>query len=263
MQRKFILFHPLIRRLRALGNRLLPCQCLLCGKSLGEDRLCPDCELALPYLARLGPQCQSCALPLATDSGYCGQCLHRPPPFSHSLIPFRYDFPLDSLIHRFKYRRELTHGHALAQLMAAFLDNEYRERPELVMPDLIVPVPLHWARRLGRGFNQAEILGWDLARTLGLPQHSRLCRRRLHTPSQRGLSRPDRQSNLRGAFCLTSGAEAALAGRCVALLDDVVTTTSTSRALSRLLIDQGGAAEVQVWALARTPQPQRTGAPSR
>ena len=246
---------PLLRALGTLGNALLPCHCLLCDTRLKTDLLCQDCQLALPYLHshRHAPTCQSCALPLNSQSRYCGQCLQNPPAFSRSLIPFRYDFPMDSMIHRFKYRRQLTQGKTLADLLAGYLSHTYDQQLEWSLPELIVPVPLHWTRRWQRGFNQTEMLGWDLARAMNTPLMTRLCRRAQRTPSQRGLSRKERQQNLRNAFSLTHHAQAALEGKCVALLDDVVTTTSTVRALSTRLIE-AGAAEVHVWALARTPE---------
>lgn len=253
----------LLTRLRRgvglLQGALLPSPCLLCGTSESQPQnrqlLCSDCELALPYLTRAEALCQCCALPLAGDSRYCGQCLNYPPAFSRSLIPFAYSYPLDSLIHRFKYRGHLTEGRALTNLLSEHLQACYREEMELSLPDLIIPAPLHWTRRLRRGFNQTEIMGWQLARELGIPLVSRLCRRARRTPAQKSLSRQQRQKNLRWAFELHKGAEERLKGRRLALLDDVVTTTSTARALSSLLI-KAGAEEVQLWALARTPDHQ-------
>lgn len=252
-------YRRLLKRLQAgaafCQSALLPSPCLLCGgtHSQHQQLLCSDCELDLPYLARVEALCQNCALPLATDSHYCGQCLTYPPAFSRSLVPFAYSYPLDSLIHRFKYRHQLTEGRALTILLAEHLHDCYREEPQLRLPELILPVPLHWTRRLTRGFNQTEIMGCQLARELDIPINSRLCKRRRRTLAQRGLNRDKRQRNLLRAFELNKGAEQHLKGRCVALLDDVVTTTSTARALSALLM-KAGADEVQIWALARTPE---------
>ncbi len=254
-------YRGLLKRLREgaafLQGVLLPSPCLLCGASQSHYQhrqlLCGDCELALPYLIRAEALCQTCALPLAGDSSYCGQCLNYPPAFSRSLIPFAYSYPLDSLIHRFKYRHQLTDGRALTSLLAEHLRACYQEDSKLRYPDLIIPVPLHWTRRLGRGFNQTEIMAWQLASELGIPADSRLCRRSRRTLAQRGLGREKRQKNLRRAFELSKGAEETLNGRCIALLDDVVTTSSTARALSALLI-KAGANDVQIWALARTPE---------
>src|SRR5690606_1380646 len=69
-----------------------------------------------------------------------------------------------------------------------------------------------------------------------------------------------RQKNLRKLFTLSEGGKDVLAGKTVALLDDVVTTTATTREISRLLLEQG-AGEVHVWALARTPALRPDSAP--
>jgi len=111
---------------------------------------------------------------------------------------------------------------------------------------------LHWSRRWQRGFNQTEIIAKELAVQLQIPLLTHTCRRRTATPSQKGLSRAQRQSNLRGAFELTKNSQKLIEGKRVALLDDVVTTTATARELSKLLIKHG-ATDVQIWALARTP----------
>jgi ComF family protein len=243
--------------LARLGNQLLPTRCLLCGCTLRGDLLCAGCDLSLPHLDAGDRLCRQCALPFDSDATLCGQCLHQPPAFEHAVIPYRYQYPLDYLIQRFKYHRQLANGRVLAARLADHVRQHYADNPELSWPALIVPVPLHWSRRLRRGFNQAELIGQTLARHLGLPMHTRLCRRRERTPPQRGLSRAKRQRNLRNAFDITPLGRRTIRGKCVALLDDVVTTTSTARALSQLLL-KAGAAEVHLWALARTPE-ARTG----
>lgn len=244
------LFATTHRQIANLVNHLLPTTCLLCGCGLRGELLCSGCVLDLPHLARAEYLCQQCALPLITNADFCGHCLHRPPAFSHSVIPFSYQHPLDFLIHSFKYQRQLACGRALAQALAAYIHHHYAESHQ-PWPEMIIPVPLHWTRRWQRGFNQAEVIGFELARKLDLPLASHLCRRRQPTPHQKGLSRAERQQNLRRAFELKSGAEQ-IQGRCVALLDDVVTTTATAREVSELLI-KSGARTVHVWALARTP----------
>lgn len=236
-------------------NRLLPTTCLLCGCGLGGELLCSGCEFDLPHLIKASRLCFQCSIPLSSDGepsdgDFCGHCLRRPPAFSHSVIPFSYQHPLDFLIHSFKYRRQLACGNALAQALAAYIQHHYEETRQ-PWPEMIIPVPLHWTRRWQRGFNQAEVIGFELAQKLDLPLLSHLCRRRKPTPHQKGLSRAERQQNLRGAFEVKAGAEQ-IQGRCVALLDDVVTTTATAREVSELLI-KNGARAVHVWALARTP----------
>jgi len=137
--------------------------------------------------------------------------------------------------------------------MADFVEHQYQEL-DLPLPDLLLPTPMHWRRRLLRGFNQTLLLARDLSGRLSIPLGDSLCRRVKATPPQQGLSRSKRQKNLKDAFVLSKQGKSALRNKRVALLDDVVTTGTTARELSRLLI-RGGAAEVHLWALARTPEP--------
>ena len=117
-----------------------------------------------------------------------------------------------------------------------------------------MPVPLSPARLAERGFNQA----WELARRVahrrGLFTESGLLLRLRDTPHQIGLSRRERERNLRDAMWVNPASVARLAQRRVALVDDVMTTGGTAVAATRALL-VAGAANVQVWVLARTPPP--------
>jgi ComF family protein len=165
-------------------------------------------------------------------------------------MPFSYEYPLDALIHKFKYRANLTCGKLLAQMLAEAIKHRAQD-DDWEMPDLIIPTPLHWQRLWLRGFNQAEILAKEVARELQIPVEPKLIQRKHKTPSQKGLSRSERQKNLRKSFTVKERDLKAIQNKRIALVDDVVTTTATVRELSALLMKQG-AKDVQVWALART-----------
>src|SRR5688572_1967022 len=113
------IFSALSHHAAAFANRLLPTTCLLCGCDLRVELLCSGCELDLPHLEQVAGLCQQCSLPYSSEGAFCGHCLHKPPAFSHSVIPFCYQHPLDFLIRSFKYQRNLTAGRALAQVLAA------------------------------------------------------------------------------------------------------------------------------------------------
>ena len=115
--------------------------------------------------------------------------------------------------------------------------------------DVVIPVPLHWRRRLKRGYNQSAALAWELAARLGLPCKPRWLRRIRDTPHQMGLSRTERQANVRGAF--RAGAWARLRGKVVLLVDDVLTTGTTASEAARAL-REAGAARVLAVVLARS-----------
>jgi len=233
-----------------LINRQFACTCLLCECTLQGELLCSGCQLDLPYLYQQHT-CNQCRLDIESLSNYCGHCLHQPPAFARSYIPYQYRYPLDNLILNFKYNRHLTSGKLLAGLLADYLRHCAQEDDSWQMPDLIIPAPMHWLRRWQRGFNQADILAFAAARELSIPVASRLIQRRQKTPAQKELTRDERQKNLRNAFYISPQNQRQIAGKRIALVDDVVTTTATVRELSKLLMTTG-AIEVQVWALART-----------
>lgn len=110
-----------------------------------------------------------------------------------------------------------------------------------------MPVPLHWRRRLERGFNQSELLAEAVARRYGQrPVHA--IRRRRHTEAQAGLSNAGRRTNVAGAFAVVR--KDAVAGRRIILVDDVMTTGATAAACARAL-KRAGAQRVVLITLAR------------
>jgi len=237
-------------QLRGLSRSLLPSQCLLCACTLEGNLLCNSCQYDLPHV--YGQTiCRQCGIRNHSLSEFCGHCLHHPPAFSRSFIPFAYAYPLDNLIHKFKYRHHLASGKLLSQLLADYLKHYAQEHDDWQMPDVIVPAPMHWLRRWQRGFNQAEIVSQYVAHALELPLETRLIQRIHKTPAQKELTRTERQKNLRKAFKISEKKRDQIIGKRVAIIDDVVTTTATVRELSKLLIS-AGAKDVQVWALART-----------
>jgi ComF family protein len=243
---------PPRRRLRReLLHLLLPACCLGCGTPLPGRAplgLCAPCRAALVPLA--APRCAACARHLdahAVPQGYrCRACLAHPPAYDRLLAAWSYEPPLDAVVHGLKFGRLDYLGGHLAEALAAALAGE------LAGAELVVPVPLHWRRRLARGYNQAERIARPLAALLGLPYRPLLRRRRL-TPPQTTLDRAARLANLRGAFALRgAGAVTAVAGRRVLLIDDVATTGATLEAAAAAL-ERGGAETVVAVVAARTP----------
>ncbi len=114
-------------------------------------------------------------------------------------------------------------------------------------------MPLHWRRRLTRGYNQAESIARPLARRLGRPLVPALRRIRATAPQAR-LERSRREANLRRAFEMRARSGAAIDGRRVLLVDDVATTGATLHHAAAAL-RRGGATGVVALATARTPPP--------
>ncbi|MBK5508939.1 ComF family protein [Pseudomonas sp. TH15] len=225
--------------------------CLLCDEPAdAEMPICVACETELPWL---GDQCITCALPLAAAGLTCGECLLEPPAFEQVAVPWRYGFPVDSLITRFKHNAKWPFGHLLADVLGQYLQHRFDEG--LPRPDALLPVPMTTKRLRQRGFNQAAMLARWLSQTLEMPSEENLLLRTQDTSAQQGLDAKARKRNLLQAFALTP--DAVVKGRSFALVDDVLTTGATAQALARLLIN-AGAARVDVYCLARTPKPGAT-----
>jgi len=231
----------------AASYQLLPGACLLCGLSAQHDiDLCSTCEQSLP---QLGLHCDICANPLNTV-GICGRCLSQRPTFSTVQTPLLYQYPVDLLLQRFKFGGQLAAGKVLSQLLIQHIKDRMKSEKS-PLPNLLIPVPLHWKKRFSRGFNQSEIITRELSGQLNINYSRHAIKRVINTPAQHHLSRKERQQIPHNTF--VAGRESQLLhGARIALVDDVLTTGSTVEALSRTLIKQR-AKSVEVWLLARTP----------
>jgi len=223
-------------------DRLLPAQCLLCAAiAPGPLDLCAGCIAELPALE---PGCLRCGLPLASGrAAGCGACLAHPPRFSACLAAFAYGFPVRELILRFKRPGgELAAGRALSALLAARIAALPHERRA---GRVLVPMPLHRRSLIRRGFNQAERIARVLGRELQLPVDATLARREREGREQKSLDAAARRANLRGAFSARG-----CTGAKLVIVDDVMTTGASADALAGVLLD-AGAAQIDVWCLAR------------
>lgn len=146
-------------------------------------------------------------------------------------------------VHGFKYRglwrtaRELGYWYG-SEMKAGGL---YRD------VDAVVPVPLHFLRRLGRGYNQAEHIARGIASALGTEVLAGALRRVRHNPSQTRLSPEERRDNVKGIFRVNRPGK--LAGRHVLLVDDVLTTGSTLLQCAETLVGSVPDATLSIAAL--------------
>ena len=238
------MLHSLIHRLKYCQQALLPPSCILCGSKAEERDLCQACEQDIPRIAQA---CTRCALPLPTHTPVnqlCGKCLQEPPVFNKVYALFPYQKPIDNLITRLKFQGNLVYAKVLGELMANYLQVEYKEKR---LPEYLIPVPLHRKRLRERGFNQAVELARPIVKRLDIPLMLKSCQRVKATVAQINLPAADRRTNLRNAFNVTS----TITAKHVAIIDDVVTTGSTIVELSRSL-QAVGVERIDIWCCART-----------
>jgi ComF family protein len=236
-------------RLVELIDLIVPRPCLGCGELASaplEVGLCPRCR------ARLEPcdpraSCRGCLRPLVPGAGggpLCGACRADPPLFAGARALWQYRPPLDAVVRAFKFRGCDFLGAELARAGLVRLSPE-----DLGGPEIVVPVPLPWTRRLVRGFNQAERFGRPLARALGVP-FLELLSRPAFAGRQARRVRADRLRRGTAGFGVRRARP--IRARRVLLVDDVFTTGATARSAAECLVG-AGAAQVVVLVVAWTP----------
>lgn len=192
---------------------------------------CPRCAEALP-----GPRPEVCL-----------RCRRRPLPLEQIVAPWQYGGALAEAIVRLKFQRRTELARTLAPLIAPVLSATARAAEA----SLVVPVPLHWSRRLRRGFDQSQLLLAHSAALAPLPcAVGCALRRHRRTPYQSRAALAERMRNLAAAISVPPRWRARVAGARVVLFDDVVTTGATLSACARAL-HAAGAASVSAVALAR------------
>ena len=203
--------------------------------------VCAGCWGSIAWIRP--PVCESCGEPLpswrtiSADASRCARCRRRGSRIARAAAVGAYEGALRDIVHALKYDRRRSLAAPLAALM--------RQHGSGVLDgaDACVPVPLHWARRQTRGFNQAS----ELAGHLGIPRLEALARRR-YTTTQTELPEARRHANVRGAFRVRPGV--AVANLVIVLVDDVSTTGATLEACAAAL-REAGAREVRALTAAK------------
>jgi ComF family protein len=197
-------------------------------------------------------QCAACTALAATP--LCANCASSlleaneptrvPPPLTRIVAPWRFGGQLASAIRRLKFTGATHVARTLAPLWAPVLATAVNETDAVV-----VPVPLHWKRRLRRGFDQTWLLATHACARARLARPVIALSRVRGAPAQSTLSAAERAANLVDAFRVRD--HAAIVGRTIVLVDDVVTTGATFAAAAEPLV-AAGAVQVIGLALART-----------
>jgi ComF family protein len=217
--------------------RLFGESCPACGGPSGGG----FCTVCAAGFARVAGACRRCGL--AQPVARCPR-LRSPWEVDAVVAPFTYAPPLAHYVQALKYRGTRSLGRAFALLLAPTLAHEDLD------VDALVAVPLHRARLLERGYNQAHEIARTLARELGVPALLRGVARRTATAAQAGQGARERRAAMSGAFEI--GCD--VSRRRLGIVDDVVTTGATANALAAAL-KAAGAERCVVVAVARTPEP--------
>ena len=223
----------------------LPQLCAACREPVSAPGLCATCWSKLSFIAP--PFCERLGIPFVYDPGpgiLSMEAIADPPAYHRARAAVRFDEISQTLVHGLKYGDRLD----LAPTMGNWMANAGREL--LTGANAITPVPLHWRRQWMRRFNQAALLSEVIAKACGVPVVHGALRRIKATPQQVGLTQSERATNVQGAFRVAPSEKAAVTGRRIVLVDDVLTTGATVDACARALL-RAGATQVDVLVFAR------------
>lgn len=228
-------------------DTLFPITCLSCGKN--GEWICAECLAKIPL--KIDQVCPLCERKITPGGRICFEC-HRHSDLDGLLAATSYknDIILGA-VHNYKYRFvEDLHIPLGKILIKSFLDSD------LIIPDLLIPVPLHPRRLRYRGFNQAELLADYLSENLtpgfSIPVASNLViRSRYTSPQMKVKNYHERKKNMEGAFKITNKSISDnLENKRVLLVDDIATTGATLFECAKVL-KTAGAKEVIALVIAR------------
>jgi predicted amidophosphoribosyltransferase len=222
--------HPFHRMLwqSSLGL-LFPVFCSACGARVIERvlPLCTPCLRSMPRADADAIRAQFDRLP--AEAGR--------PDSIFAMWAFVKEGAIQHLQHALKYGNRPLYGYELGRLLAPALADHLRSQITEFRIDAIVPVPLHPARRLERGYNQSQHLAEGIAAGLALPPPISLLRRGRRTRTQTTLGVAARWENVAGAFETASTPPGAQ--NTALLVDDVLTTGATASAAVAALRNAG------------------------
>ena len=234
-----------------IASLLWPRTCAGCGAPC-EAVVCEGCRAAVS-LRRPDRDCAVCGKTiLATDAAagsaapVCEACRKRRPAFDAARSAVDYSGPVSEIVQSLKYRRAAETAPWMAQFMVACIAANWPGERF----DAVVPVPLHRSHENKRGYNQAELLAEGIARAREIDCDPRMLRRLRDTGTQTRLSAEERRANVAGAFAPGPGREACAYGKCILLVDDVMTTGATLSAAASAL-RAAGAARIMALSFAR------------
>ena len=202
--------------------------CALCDKEInytGSD-FCDECLPKLPIIN--SKVCLRCGEPINIHSNYCLTCKNTHHHFKKNISCFTYEPPISNLIIKYKF----NNAKYLGNIFSSFMLQKCIEAN--IIPDIIIPVPLHSARIKERGFNQAELLCKDFANKINKPILSNCLVRIKNTPKQSTLSPSDRLNDVKDAFKVVDNSQ--IKNKIILLVDDVYTTGATLSACAQALL---------------------------
>lgn len=253
--------------------------CICCGKIIDETRpysLCNDCFGEMKWAT--GRTCEKCGKPLSESSAgnICHSCKASSHNFRRGYACCEYGTQEKTIVQKLKFRDRTDIAKIIAEMMHDRLALERSlcgesenalglyelsdfeqtlyddpapewERGDYAFSnplqyDVIVPVPMFRAKKLKRGYNQAELIASHLAKAEGIDLYRKALVRTHETAAMKGLSANERRLNMAGSFALDERYVKLIRGKQILLVDDIYTTGATVDETASVLKEAGASA---------------------
>ncbi|NLD18939.1 MAG: ComF family protein [Clostridiales bacterium] len=229
------------RAIKVVDEALFPSgiYCISCGSLIDGTRpysLCDKCIREFHWIN--GRRCRKCgkALQDTYKGQLCYDCMAYPHYFDKGYSCMTYGLKERELLLDYKYNGKSYLGKKFGDILYD------RMSCENIDADVIIPVPIHRRRERKRGYNQSALMAESLAKKMEKPFLGDAVVRTRETALLRSLSPVERESALRGAFAVCSGALEKVYNKKVLLIDDIYTTGSTADSCSKTLLEAGAEA---------------------
>ena len=248
--RKILYF--IIESSKNIFDFAFPHICICCDKSIDKEKIfCNECFSKITFMQ--GTLCYRCGkkLPLlpTNEKTLCANCLKKRPTYDKARSVFQYNAISKNCILKFKNTGKIEYVHQFVALL------EQAGKDLFLETDIIMPVPMHWKRKVSRGYNQAGLLGKFLSKKTKIPYNEEILIRFKHTPKQEKKTNKERHKNVKNAFLIKNPEK--IKNKKILLIDDVLTTGATMNACAKEL-KKAGAQAVFVLTLAQTSKEDQT-----
>ncbi|PIS23033.1 hypothetical protein COT49_02415 [candidate division WWE3 bacterium CG08_land_8_20_14_0_20_40_13] len=218
------------RAFELLSDLLFPAFCVGCKKE--GQFLCPSCESKIDYFTK--EICIVCQKPSIKGFTHHTCATKFTPERIYSV--FFYHGIVRKAILSAKYGKAYK---ALDPLIDIFSESIAESGVDFGLESIVIPIPLHFLRKIDRGYNQAEYIADRLAKYFHLKIDTTALKRQTFTSKQAKLTKVERKRNVENAFVVSADRVSQVKGKDIVLVDDIETSGATMLSASKALKQAG------------------------
>lgn len=199
--------------------------------SIKRPDVCAECLKNIRIIQQ--PACMRCGKQLEDEmEEFCHDCTVKYFEYERGVAGFSYSKAMKRSMYAFKYNNRREYAGFYSKVIC----EKYNKVIRNWNADVLIPVPLHRARHIKRGYNQAEIVADAIGKKLGIRVDTKTLIRCKNTKPQKALTDTERNNNIENAFQISSNG---IKYKKVILVDDIYTTGTTINECTRVLKRNG------------------------